>query len=107
MLAPKNMTPVQLDWLARMRASLELLHRQWYGFEGNMRVQSGMDRKLFAEVNQKIRAAAAKLNLPVEDAAELEAANEGWDGEMYGPFVVLGLALDAITLHFVSSEDME
>lgn len=96
MIAPKYMTPQQLDWLARMRANLEALHIQWYGFDGNQPVKRGMNPELFAETDRKIRAAAAHLNVVVENGNELAAENEGWDGELNGDLVALGMTLDAI-----------
>ena len=96
MLTPTNMTATQVDWLARMRANLETLHIQWYGFDGNQPVKRGMDQELFAETDRKIREAARRMNVVVESAYEIAEKNEYWDGEMNGDLVVLGMVLDTI-----------
>ena len=50
----KQLTPKQLDWVARMRANLQTLHNGWYGWDGNDRVFGGMDQELFFETDRKI-----------------------------------------------------
>jgi hypothetical protein len=55
-----------------------------------------MDPVLFAETDRKIREAARRMNVVVEIGAELAAENEGWDGELNGDLVALGMALDTI-----------
>jgi hypothetical protein len=92
----KQLNGKQLDWVRRMRSNLALLHNQWYGWDGNLKVNGGMDRELFAETDRKIRDAASRLNIEVECAGQLAEENEGWDGEMNGDLVVLGHVLDAI-----------
>jgi hypothetical protein len=79
-----------------MRTCLETLHIQWYGFDGNTPVKRGMDQELFTETDRKIREAARRMNVVVEDGNELAAENEGWDGELNGDLVALGMALDTI-----------
>jgi hypothetical protein len=94
MIAPSNMSAKQVDWIARMRANLETLHNQWYGWDANG--QRRMDQELFAETDRKIREAARRCNVVVENGQELSDENEGWDGELNGDLVVLGMALDTI-----------
>ena len=98
MIAPQNMTQVQLEWMARMRATLQMLHAQWYGCDEEGReVRGGMNQTAFAEVNHKIRAAVDKLNLQVEEAFD----EDGWDGECNGDLMTLNDMLTAITMHFI------
>ena len=93
MIAPKenSMTPQQLDWIARMRSDLETLHDRWYNTRS-----FGIYQDLFDDTDRKIRQAAHRMNVVVENEEELAAENEGWDGELYAPLVVLGMALDTI-----------
>ena len=99
MLAPRNMSPQQIDWLGRMRASLEYLHQQWYDKMTGQRMLD-MDDQMFKSTDLKIRAAAARLNIEVEDVGTAAERNDFWDDEENGNLVVLGDALDAIVRHF-------
>jgi len=101
MLTPVNMNAAQVNWLARMRADLEQLHDQWYnipyfGQGFGIHAPRGIDKELFAEVDRKIRAAAAKLDIEVIEAFD----EDGWDGERFQPLMTLGATLDAIVLCF-------
>jgi len=60
------------------------------------RGNANMNSEVFAETDRKIREAAFRLGITVENAGDLAELNEGWDGEMNGDLVVLGNALDAI-----------
>jgi hypothetical protein len=109
MITPKNVTPTQLDWLVRMHINIETLHEQWYGSETGFNTQgkatrNQMDQALFTEVDNKIRSAAVKLKIPVPDVTELAAANEFWDGERFGPLMVLATTLDSIVKHFINKD---
>ena len=76
---------------------LEDLHAQWYGWDSEGHpVRGGMNRDLFVEVDRKIREAARRLRIGVEDAGELFERNEGWDGEMNAELLVLEHVLDTI-----------
>lgn len=102
MNTPENMNFKQINWLAQMRANLENLHNQWYGWSGNNKVYGGMDKNLFTFTDSQIRKACSfeKLNITIQNANQLAEENDFWDGEMYGPLVVLGYALDDIIKHF-------
>ena len=92
----KQLTQKQLDWVGRMRINLATLHTGWYGWDGNQKVYGGMDQELFIETNRKIREAAYRFGVVVEDQDKLTESNEGWDGELNGSIVVLENALRAI-----------
>ncbi len=95
------MNQKQLIWLSNMRSALQNLHIYWYGWDDDgRRLGGGMNSEHFADIDRQIRKACERLGIEVQDSNELAERNEFWDGEMHGPLVVLGLALDAIVLHF-------
>lgn len=88
-----TLNPTQVNWITRQRAELTSLHSQWYG-------NRDFDQYQFSEVDRKVREAADRLRVEVADVRELEEQNEGWDGELYGPFEVLSKAIRDIEKQF-------